>query len=341
MRCFKMIKRTILLAALLLCLTQFGLSVKLHTFPDLVYPSMFVVDNEYIYFFDHRNPNNKMYIYDRNDFKLVKALLKKGEGPREVILYCTIAPTENKINVFNDHKLILYSKKFEYLNEIRLTFSDSSCVPVKDRYIVSSFEGDGDALSQVYALYHLEDNRLEKMKDLFRLPLDMRELTDNLIVFTSKMAAYKDKVFIATGSDLHIEVYNEQGKKLYAIEKQLKKLKPEEKYRERVLEEFKVHYGSLYAAANLEKRLRDKKFSKPLPDMDQLYAGKNRLYIRTYDIKGDEDKYLIMDFKGNIIAEKWLPKTFGEKRYFFDNCYYYLWENDDGEGWELHMIELK
>jgi len=73
-----MMKRILLLIVLLLYLAQFGHSVKLHTFTDLVYPSMFLVDNEYIYVFDHRSPGNKFYIYDRNDFKLVKALLRKA-----------------------------------------------------------------------------------------------------------------------------------------------------------------------------------------------------------------------------------------------------------------------
>jgi hypothetical protein len=84
---------------------------------------------------------------------------------------------------------------------------------------------------------------------------------------------------------------------------------------------------------------------KYLPGMKNMYAGENRLYIQTYDTRGNDDKYIIMDFKGNIIETRWLPKTFGSKRYFFDNCFYFFCENENANeterGWDFHEVKLK
>jgi uncharacterized protein YdcH (DUF465 family) len=336
-----MTKKSILFVLFFILLLNYGYPAKLHTFIDLVYPAMFAVDNEYIYISALRNPGNVIYIYDRNDFKLVKALLTKGEGPREVISHPTIAADENKINIFTGKKIILYSKKFEYLNEIKLSLNEPSFAPVKDRYIISHLEGKDTDFQEIYSLYNIQGNQLNKIKELFRLPVNYEDIGAALYAFASLRAVWKDKVFIATHEDLHIDVFDENGSKLYSIEEKLKKIKPEEKHMKRILEKFESIYGKIYKAHNMEKRLRSKKIKKILPDLQGIYAGEDRLYIHTYDIKGDEDKYLIMDFKGNIIDTKWLPKAFSKKRYFFDNCFYYFLDNENGNGWELHMVDLK
>lgn len=336
-----MIKRGLLLVIVSLVLNDYGYAVKLHTFPDMVSPSMFVMDDRYIYISDPRNPENKIYIYNRVDFKLVKALLRKGEGPQEVIFPPNVSISAERINILAGNKIIFFSRNFEYIGEIRLTSPESSIAPLKNNFVISHLEGKETVMNEFYTLYCIQDNRLKMIKDLAQLPLDMDELKDNLIAFANLMVSWKDKVFIASQNGFRIDVFDENGNKIHTIEKELDKIKAKTKHWEREIEEFKVRFGKLFIASNMEQTLRQKKRLKFLPGIKYMYAGENQLYLQTYDIRGDEDKYIIMDFKGNIIETRWLPKTYGKKRCFFDNRFYFFRENEDGKGWEFHKIELE
>jgi len=330
-----------LFIALIFMLFNYGYTIKLHTFADLHSPRQFSVDNDYIYVADHRNPNNKVYIFNRENFKLVKALLKRGEGPQEIIYPPTVTPVKDKIYVFSGNKVIMYSKKFEYMDEIKLNNSDSRIVPVKDNFIVLHPEDKGKILYEIYSLYKIENKKFKKIKDLVKIPIDIEEVQRYIIVFFSQVAGWKDRAFISTRDKLNIQVYDEQGNNLYTIDGKLDPIKGKEIYRQRELEEVLVHFGPRLYNATIKDRLEKKELPAVLPDIKNLSIGHNRLFIQTYDTKGKKDKYLIFDFKGKLIKTIWLPKTFGNKKYFYDNKFYYFCEAEDEEGWELHMTDLQ
>jgi hypothetical protein len=336
-----MIKRGMLLIMLVLVLVNYIYPVKLHTFPELYAPGQFVLDNQYIYISDPRNPGNKVFIYGRTDFKPVKALLKKGEGPREIIGKPTLAVDNQKINIFAKNKILFYSKEFKYMKEIKLSFSDSFIVPIGDNFIIVHPEGDGKVVNEVYTLYSIRDNNFKKIKDLVKIPVEMKELEKYLVVFASTMVTWKDKAFISTQNAFHIDVFDENGGKLYTIEKKSDPIESKEKHREREIEELIDRYGKRLYEAALKERFDKKKLPTILPGIKNMNVGEDRLYVQTYDIRAHEDKYIILDFKGKIVDTIWLPKTFGKKRYFFDNRFYYFCENENDKGWELHMIEIK
>jgi hypothetical protein len=77
-----------------------------------------------------------------------------------------------------------------------------------------------------------------------------------------------------------------------------------------------------------------------LPDIKDIRVVDDRIYIQTYDILGENDKYIILDLTGVFLNTKWLPKAYVKKFTFYKNCFYYFCENENGEGWELHMLKL-
>lgn len=96
-----------------------------------------------------------------------------------------------------------------------------------------------------------------------------------------------------------------------------------------------------------------------LPPIQDITVTDDKIYVSTYNknknnnTKGDKEKYIIMDLKGNIISTPYMPvpiessflaKTLGRDNRFYgisNNKFYYLKENEDDEVWEVHAVEIK
>ena len=74
-----------------------------------------------------------------------------------------------------------------------------------------------------------------------------------------------------------------------------------------------------------------------------------RIYVKTSQTKGDKDEFIIMDLKGNTLKKVYLPAV-KKQRYvntmlgipakfykIYQNKFYYLYENEDEEEWEIHV----
>jgi len=79
------------------------------------------------------------------------------------------------------------------------------------------------------------------------------------------------------------------------------------------------------------------------------------MYVRTSRINEntDEQEFIIMDLKGNILKTLYLPQTANPQHFvkmmgmtprFYsiaNNRFYYLVENEEEETWELHVKDIK
>jgi len=323
---------------LILCVMCFALVANVYpevlaSFPELVRPYWLQLDDRYVYISDLHSVS----VYDMKTFKRAAKLGRQGEGPGEFKGWPRIMLTNDKL-VLNDlYKILIYSKSFELLQEIKLISVTDRVYPVEDNFV---FKGSRAVDREEYNFFTLYNSKLEKIKDLVREPDDENYHKYFNIPF-SQARTWKDKVFISQPrKGFYIEVFNKDGKKLYHIEKEVEKVKSEEKHRRFLMEDI-LH---IVGRSRFESAKNRGAFDRPMPEflapIKNLWVTENRIYVKTHDITDTKEKFIILDIKGNILETVFLPKTYRELLTFRNNKFYYLEENEDDEVWELHELDL-
>ena len=94
-------------------------------------------------------------------------------------------------------------------------------------------------------------------------------------------------------------------------------------------------------------------YPESFPAIRDFVISDNRIYVQTYKKQNNEEEYVIMDLKGNILKRVFLPNVqkpgfvermmgIGIKYYSIQSeKLYYLFENKDAEDWELHVTDIK
>lgn len=319
---------------LLTCFTQLFPGI-VTAFPDLAKPIELRIDKNYIYITDQQS----LFVYDKNNFKMIKKIGQKGEGPQEFQTNLRVNLLKNKIFLNDSYKVVQYSKSFELLQEKRLTYVIDRINPIEDKFVlVVPKEID----NQKYRVYKVLDKNLENAKDILVEP-DDQSFYKNLIPDVSKCRTSESNIFIAQSrKGFYIDVFNNQGKKIYVIEKKLKKIKYVERHKKLYEDEILYFVGKNRFDKYKERKLFEKPMDEFVPDFNNFWVIENRIYVKTYDIKDNTEKYIILDLKGNIQKEVFLPITYMEILTFNNNKFYYLTEaeEDENEGWILCAVAL-
>jgi len=146
--------------------------------------------------------------------------------------------------------------------------------------------------------------------------------------------------FLANGSKgLFIEVFDFNGQSFRAIEKDFPKLKIPESVKKKRLEDFLKPFSTDH-----KKRI-EKTFTFDFPEyfplvQDFLVVG-DKLYIWTYRTEEDQEEYINLDTKGNLLKTVFLLEAPPGSWTFYGNKFYYLKDSDEKEECELHCIDLQ
>ena len=322
----------------ILCLAFFAIYTQVYpeilaNFPDIAKPTVLRVDDQYIYISDQYS----VIIYDINTFKIVKKLCGRGEGPEEFKAYPKIIFASGQLILHDNYKIILYSKDYKPVSEMKLPSTSDWVNPVEDNFVLSTMEVIDNNEYMAFTLYN---GRLEKMKTLVMEPVD-RDVSKYLITPWPQCRTLDDKIFIAQPhKGFYIDVFDEHGKKLYHIQKEMEKIKAGEIHREAYKEEILYFLGRrLYEKAR-DRGIYKKPMKEYLPPIKRFWVMDHKIYVKTYDITAVKEKYVIMNLKGNILKTVFLPKTYREILTFKNNRFYYLKESEDDDGWVLHSEVL-
>ena len=303
------------------------------SFPELVRPYWFRLDEGYIYISDLYS----VLVYDMKTFKRVTKLGREGEGPEEFKGQPKIMFAKDRLFLSDPYKILIYSKEFKLIKEIKLHAFTNRVFPVEDNFVLS---GTHSIDKKEYKIFTLYNSKLEKIKDLVIEPYNEYD-GKFFITPISRSRTWKDNIFIAQPrKGFYIDVFNKDGTKLYHIEKEVEKVKSEEKHRRFLMEEL-LH---LVGKSRYERAKNRGAYNRPmmefLPPINNFWVVENRIYVKTHDITETKEKFIILDLKGNILETVFLPRTYWEALTFHNNKFYYLEENEDDEVWELHSLDL-
>lgn len=333
---------------------------KVGTLPEVMKPGMIVVYEDELYVTE----GSTFFIYSLRDLKLLKKFGKKGEGPGELI---EIPFFPNKITILKDRifvtgigKAISFSKEGELLTEFRTNQSVFQLMPVGKNFVSKEQLIGEDRKTRCVAIC-LYNPEMKKIKELYRQPFVQQGSPpavklDMAMDFTS-VAVVDDKIFIEESpKGFFIEVFDNNGKKLYEIKKTYEKQKLTSKNREELETMVREDPQVKQAAKQLGGWQEAKKFFNMIfpdffPPIKGIEISGKKLYVRTYKVKNDKEEYIVMDLKGNVLKKVFISRFLevsllaqiaGGKLYSIaKDKLYYLVENEEEEEWELHVETLK
>lgn len=311
----------------------------------LVEPNSIVVDHQHRCFYIPEGTS--ICIYDSEDFTLKKRIGKKGEGPQEFLLNVLNGFEELFIDARTPVLMVNSMGKISFFHK-----KDGSFIgQVKSRTnareykpLGSGFAGQGMSVKNgiQYRSVNIYDAQLNKIKEVFRVRHHF-QVSEGLRVMeaTMKFDTYDNKLFVAWEKDFLIRVFDRQGKKLYSIKKDYRKVKFSPEYKEKLIDFFKTSKRYKDVFEMLKPKII---FPDTFPAVDNLVIENGKIYTVTFRVIDNLTEAFIFDIKGNYRGRVNLPLERREKFLPFpytisEGRLYQLVE--EGEHWRLKITELK
>jgi hypothetical protein len=302
-------------------------------------------------------------VYSLEDLKLIDKFGREGEGPGELK---TMPFPTNSIVAFPDKlfvdgagKVIFFSRDGKLLKEIRkkgnMTFTTR---PVGKNFLaVHAFASEKD--KKFYLALSLLDPEMNAKKMLYKQEYPESDTEIPMIIDSLHFEVYKDKIYVEeSDKGFFIEVFDSSGSRLYEIKKDFTAPEIANEDKKTLLEDFKNDHMSrmmINSRGGWENFKKTMNFIYPrtFPCIQDIIVTGDKIYVLTYDKKGDKEKVVIMDLEGKVIGTSYLPipqkssytaRALGrDNRYYaiVNNKFYYVKESETDENWEFHVTEIK
>lgn len=323
-------------------------------------PGMIRASNDELYVIEDAT----VFVYSINDCRLKRKFGEKGEGPGELKVQPNwlnrIIVLPDTVYVESVDKIVEFSKDGNLKRERKKPVESAYVTPVGNYFVGKKVKRDlvNRVVKIAIVLY---DADMKEIKELYRQKFPQQptrngfkvELFCDFIYFQ----VVDDKIFIEESpKGFVIEVFADDGKKLYQIEKEYEKIRVTDAHRDAALEEVKQDptiKRRLEQFGSWEEFKKVMPFTFPdyMPPIQHMEISNGKLYVQTFKVVDDQVEYIVMDLKGNILGTFYLPelpnpglkgKVLGVKLYAIEhNKLYYLKEDPDNEHWVLHIEEIK
>ena len=119
------------------------------------------------------------------------------------------------------------------------------------------------------------------------------------------------------------------------------KIKITDEYKNKEIEEFKQ--GGFWKH-ELQQHKTKLTFPDYFPPYGWLTVNNGKIYAQTYKTKDNKSQFIVLDSKGNVLKEIYLPVQGLEGKRMqavYNNKLYKIIENLEKECWELHIYNMK
>ncbi|NIM16882.1 MAG: hypothetical protein GTO45_33275 [Candidatus Aminicenantes bacterium] len=355
-------KLTVTALILLMALALPGLlrAEKVGNLPEVMKPVSIKTDSTQLYITD----GTAIHIYSLAPFSHIKTFGKRGEGPGEFrsVPYVTVYPHHLVINSMG--KIQKFTRDGVFKEEVKLPFMFFyfyyPLLTVEDgnRYMSLRLEMSPEEKKFIFNAT-LFDGKLKSLKRFYvggspqllppRRGGSPQKVDFDVVYDCLDMAVAYNRFFIADSrKGFFISVFDQQGNLLYEIKKNYNKLKIPEEFKEGYMREIR----NSPQWENLKKTF-NYKFKEYFPAFFSFKIRNRKIYVTTYEKKGNRYEIVVLDLEGNILKqsfsfplhplERMSPQfiSYSNDYDIVNDRLYYLLENNSTEEWELHVTEIK
>lgn len=296
-----------------------------------------------------------IFVYDKNDLKLLRKFGREGEGPGELQvtpwLSNTMNISENSITVGSVNKMIIFSIQGEVLKEKRRSEQFTQMVPVGKNFAVRKRLVEDEKQYTTINCYIAQE---DKTRELYRQPFAPGQgLQMNMIPDSIHFIVYKEKIYIEKSPEGFVmDVFDSTGTKLYQIKNKYAKVKLTKKDREEAEKNARTDPFIKSGPGGWEQWKKQYRllFPKTFPPFQDFLIADDKIYVQTYKRQESKEEYIIMDLTGTILSQIFLPMVrkptyteqmmgTGVRLYAFHNdSFYYIVEHD--KYCELHEVKI-
>lgn len=344
-------KKCFCIVLLTLSLFGFVFSAKSGTLTEIVKPDCFTLGDCGVFILE----SGTIYKYSVENLTLTGKFCRQGEGPGEIKIsdyYAgSIIVLPDSVFVDSFDKILYFSERGKLIKERKKRgLSVSRMLPVGKNFAAIELDRS-NSKKEVFVL-SVYDSEMKKIKELYRQKSPVQGLCTAMVPDSLHFCVVNDKIFVEESpKGFFIEVFDEQGDKLYQIEKEYKKAEVTDRDKEEILRRYKEDpIVKKIGFEFLKKRI---KFVYPdyYPVIQGIKGFSNELYARTHIIRDNKEEYVVMDLKGKTLGKMYMPAmekasviamiNGKDKRLcsIYKNKFYYLKENGEEE-WELHSEEI-
>jgi hypothetical protein len=325
-----------LIICILLFSSLYFLNAESSTFLiEIARPKMIAVDDNHLYVSDQCS----IFVFSLKDYKLLKRLGRRGQGPGEYSYRPSIQTIKNGLLATSLRKYCVYSDEQKLIKEKPLKEFFSPFMQVGNSFVVQKLHSTGNSLSVSVWIYN---DILTPKKLLYKPPPSPRITIKSPIELVKpklKFACFNEKIFLTPETeDFYIEVYNTEGKKIASIRRPYKRIKITDERKKKLKE---VYWEIPIVKKNLEwNKKRSYIFPEYFHAINDFTVADNKLFVKTFANRNGQEEHIILDLDGNYQKTVYLPEAMPRFYSINKNKFYYIKENEDEETWELNVISI-
>jgi len=268
----------------------------------------------------------------------------------------TVRIVSGKIIAEDDHKILFFTPDGRFLNEKIKPANSTWFIPIGDRFAAKSMIVTGTPPLQ-YIRIALYDADLKEIKELVRQKwFQQRNPPGFTTEFPGDLLHYAvagDKIFVEKSLEgWAIGIFDAEGREITTAKNPFIPIPmtPADRDRETALVRREKRVAAMIARAGSWEKLREVwsfAFSDFKPALRELQAYGDNVLVRTFEQKGEESKFLLLDPQGHILKELSLPlgtDAETEARVcgtafskIIDGRVYFLKNNPEQALWEVYV----
>jgi hypothetical protein len=329
-------KLLLLLLALFFILSTQVFGKRVAVLSQLARPRTMAVDEDRLYVADRTT----VFVYSLKDYRLLQQFGREGEGPAEFKdkIYLIDIQADHII-VNSVGKLSYLTKEGKFIKEMKTPANHRRFRVLGKKFIGAGIVVDNGILYNTMNIY---DATVKKEKEVARWEVEFQP-GKGTKAFARTLSAdiCGDKLLLAVKEDFVIDVFDENGQKLYAITKEYRRIKVTEKDKNRVIHYLKTDPET----KQLLEMLKPIKFPDYYPAVRKIAADGQKVYAITWKKEKENYEILVFHLNGKFLKRVLLPlkNMNAVDLYPFavkNGKLYQLIESMDEEEWELHLHNL-
>lgn len=286
---------------------------------EVMKPGRITVSGQEVYISDEK----KIKVFSLKDLKLIREIGRAGEGPGEFDVDPRVRVFEDKLFASTTSKILWFKRNGELIKEIRTSVLIRPA-PVKENYIAGHLQIP-DYFVDLY------DNNFKKIKTIYqsRDPEITKMKINPLFAYLVQFDVAEGKIFLHKGEKgFFLEVLDDKGEKIYEIKKDYPKVKFENWFKEKFLEDLKG------GPVSIKERLV---FPDYFPPVQAMIIRDGKIHLKTFKKKSNEFEFIVLTLKGDEVKKLFLPDA---ELWTIDGGFYYWLEFNENEEYALNRKKI-